>query len=120
MWNTGNANKGEKRESQIRVIWHLTIAVFFAFDFRGFFLILLRNRFFAFIHVISHLTFSFVRLYLRYFAFDFRVFRLYLRYFAFDFCGFFFAFDFHVFSPLFALFRIWTSRFSPLFALFRL
>ena len=45
-------------------------------------------RFFAFIRVISHLTFAFFRLYSRYFEFEFRV-----------------------FSPLKALFRIWLSRF---------
>ena len=66
--------------------------------------------FVAFIRVISHMTFAFIRLCSRYFAFDFRVFRLYSRYSAFDFC---------VISPLpFAFLRIWLLRFLPLFALF--
>ena len=103
-------------------------------------------RYHAFISVIRFLAFAFFRLYLRYFAFNFRVFSpffaiklrvffLYLRYFAFSFrvisplaFAFFrlysryFAFDFYVFSPLtFAgFFCNLISRFSPLFALFRI
>ena len=74
----------------------LPLFAFFAFDFGGVFL--------AFILVISHLTFSFFRLWL-----SRGFFRLYSNY---------FLLDFRVFSPLFAFFRLWFSRFSPWFAFF--